>query len=284
MTVKGSKALQDIFFITIQGMQRTPFQTRSLLESMSQEWAVHELGVDLRKSDLVGTASVIELKKLAFITGGQLSPGEIGCYMSHQLVYETMVRQEISQALVLEDDANIVGSLSDLKEQLAHCKESDFDLVSFYGQGGAIYLRNRTNTIYSALVPPVSTLAYWISLRGAKILQTERQITGTADWPLQIAKVKVGAIKLKLIEHSEGLQSIDEFSDSNRPQNRVHLSVRPIKVLLAQFRRDDYSYLLTNFGVFVTFKQLLFYRVIKKFTKLVKYSHVHENGSVVLWR
>ena len=284
MIVNGSEALKDIFFITIQDMQRTPFQTRSLLESMSQEWAVHKLGVDLRKSDLVDTASVIDLKKLAFITGSQLSPGEIGCYMSHQLVYETMVKHEISQALVLEDDANIVGSLNDLKEQLAHCKESDFDLVSFYGQGGAIYFGNTTKTIYSALVPPVSTLAYWISLRGARILQNDRRISGTADWPLQIAKVKVGAIKLKLIEHSEGLQSIDEFSDSNRPKNRVHLSVRPIKVLIAQFRWDDYSYLLTNFGVFVTLKQLFFYRVIKKLTKLVKYTHVHENRSVVLWR
>ena len=89
---------------------------------------------------------------------------------------------------------------------------------------------------------------------------------------------------MKLVEHSEGLQSIDEFSDSARPKNRVHLSIRPLKVLLAQFRLDDYSYLLVNFGVFVTLKQLFFYRAIKKFTKLVKYSHVHENRSVVLWR
>jgi glycosyl transferase, family 25 len=283
MRDEEKEELKDIFLISIQGMERTPSKTRNFLESLPSEWSVHTLGIDLRKSTLSDIASKVNLKYLTFIAGGQLSPGELGCYLSHQKVYRAMIDRGISQALVLEDDTELVGNSCELIAALENCSESNFELVSFYSEGGGILLSRRSKPVYSAPVPPVSTLAYWITLQGAKKLYNEVEISGTADWPFQIARVKVGAMKTKLVAHANGLQSIDEFSSSHRPINRVHLSVRPLRVLIGQFKWENYDYLFKNYGAFVTFKQLLFFRVVKKITKLVKFGRIEGNSTVILW-
>lgn len=40
-----------------------------------------------------------------------LGPGEIGCYLSHRKVWQYIVEQQLSYAIVLEDDFKLVGSI-----------------------------------------------------------------------------------------------------------------------------------------------------------------------------
>ena len=37
-------------------------------------------------------------------SGSRLSPGEVGCYASHLLAYEIIMKRDLKHAIILEDD------------------------------------------------------------------------------------------------------------------------------------------------------------------------------------
>ncbi len=67
--------------------------------------------------------------------GRGLSRGEIGCAENHSSVYEHIVKQDISLALVLEDDVQVGTAFVDVVQFLIACGNRyaglEFDLVNF---------------------------------------------------------------------------------------------------------------------------------------------------------
>ena len=106
------------------------------------------------------------------IIGRELSCTEIGCALSHLLVYHRMVREEIDEVLVLEDDIRITQTLLEILKRRDQFP-NDYEWISFqttatkYPIGKRIYGKHRACKF---LFPAESLLAYLITRKGAQKL------------------------------------------------------------------------------------------------------------------
>jgi len=73
-----------------------------------------------------------ELSMHTMINSYAIKPGEVGCALSHQKIYDKIVAEEIDHALILEDDALLNPSLSDVL--------SNLDMGSFKSNPSVILL------------------------------------------------------------------------------------------------------------------------------------------------
>jgi len=108
---------------------------------------------------------------------GNMSPGALGCYLSHLRVYEQVIARQIPVALVLEDDTVLHHSVRLLLEN--GCRNLDFDYCFlgsedhgdegfvFYDAGSAVELASGFKA-YLLSAGPYCLNAYLITLEGAK--------------------------------------------------------------------------------------------------------------------
>jgi glycosyl transferase, family 25 len=130
--------------------------------------------------------------------GRPMTPGEVGCALSHLEVYRRMLEGSIERAVVLEDDAIVDPDFPAVLEALAGTRE---ELVLLYHAFSHTYfwapLWSRLRRPLAAgrcLVPfsvtPASTVAYYLTLHAARVLQQAGlPVRGVADWPLSIGRV-----------------------------------------------------------------------------------------------
>ena len=74
--------------------------------------------------------------------GKDLNAGEIGCLLSHRAVYETMVREGIETALVLEDDVRLFPDFPETLRQLMTL-DLPWDMIRFLGSAKIAKRRDR---------------------------------------------------------------------------------------------------------------------------------------------
>lgn len=102
-----------------------------------------------------------------------LSPGEIGCYASHLRLWQRMVDESVSAALVLEDDMVLDARVPEMLERL-QTMPGDWDMVKLIGMRPAEAARAWPLMQGFALVDckrlPSLTGAYAIRLSGARKL------------------------------------------------------------------------------------------------------------------
>lgn len=65
--------------------------------------------------------------------GRDLTPGEIGCILSHRSIYEKMVAENIPCAVILEDDALFTPEFPAVLRRLKTL-ETDWDMIRFLGR------------------------------------------------------------------------------------------------------------------------------------------------------
>lgn len=108
---------------------------------------------------------------------GNMSPGQLGCYLSHIHIYERIIAQEIPVALVLEDDTVLHPSVGGLVK--TGCLNLDFDYCFLgsddRGDAGFVFYDAATpvplsdqHMAYPLSAGPFCTHAYCITLEGAK--------------------------------------------------------------------------------------------------------------------
>ncbi|APW45077.1 glycosyltransferase family 25 protein [Rhodoferax antarcticus] len=108
---------------------------------------------------------------------GNMSPGQLGCYLSHIHIYEQIIAQALPVALILEDDAVLHPSVKNLIE--TGCLNLDFDYCFLgsddCGDAGYVYYDaakpSRLSTQHMAFPlssGPFCLHAYCITLEGAK--------------------------------------------------------------------------------------------------------------------
>lgn len=103
----------------------------------------------------------------------ELGPGEIGCFLSHLKVMQTIVDNEVPYAIILEDDFKVVG---DLEQSILALENIDFawDMVKFAEYGNKVrptaYQFKLNNEFDLKIQKKVSagTCAQAVSLAGAK--------------------------------------------------------------------------------------------------------------------
>lgn len=156
---------------------------------------LQDMGLSFEITDAVdGRAlSKTELDKLMNCAEGvSLSPGDVGCYLSHINIYRQMVDRNIPLALVLEDDASLSPSFAPLLRD--GLKNVDFDICFvdswFVGIEGRIYYdpndRLDLGAGFSACrfaPPPHGTHAYLITNAAARTrLSLALPIVESIDW------------------------------------------------------------------------------------------------------
>lgn len=128
------------------------------------------------------------------ILGRGLSKGEVGCALSHALLYEKMVMEGIDFAYILEDDAIPGESFANLVKKATLAKDSRIELATFRYQPLLAWRRGEIQ-LASGLCAcrpmqhPFSTVAYYITRAAAsRLREAAFPISVTADWPTAIHK------------------------------------------------------------------------------------------------
>lgn len=106
-----------------------------------------------------------------------LSPGQIGCYLSHIHVYERMIEREIPVALILEDDSTLQPSVKNLIKNGFRSLDFDYCFLGCddRGETGFVFFDaakpvplDGQHCGYPLSAGPFGTYSYLISLDGAR--------------------------------------------------------------------------------------------------------------------
>ena len=111
-----------------------------------------------------------------------LSAAEIGCYLSHRNIWQTMVESNLSMALILEDDAELGAQLPAALMAIENL-ERPWDLIKLYEPqikkplARSISLNQDFSLCQYKKIPSTST-GYVVSLAGASKLLGAREMFG----------------------------------------------------------------------------------------------------------
>jgi collagen beta-1,O-galactosyltransferase len=97
----------------------------------------------------------------------ELSPGAIGCYLSHYNIWKDIVHNKYVNTLILEDDANIPSDFTNKYNNYIKDAPEDWDMI-FLG-----YINNKSSSVnekYIKLKKLYRTHAYIINQKGAQKL------------------------------------------------------------------------------------------------------------------
>ncbi len=143
--------------------------------------------VDGAALDLRQYAHRLRLDKWKFLRGRELSRGEIGCFLSHYRLWESLAAQKTECALVLEDDPVLDSAFAEVAAAAAQTEwRWDVILLSSRKRYKTDCVlcelpRGRRLVRYNKRVG--TTRAYLINLEGArKLLGICREISAPIDW------------------------------------------------------------------------------------------------------
>lgn len=188
-----------------------------------------------------------------------LTPGMIGCSLSHYNVYQRMIRDEINYAFILEDDTLLsdeVPLIIERVEEKMKNKELDVDqpILLYYqskevvkfGNKDSIALSNETAVYFPVDIwRPITTAAYVISIECAKrLVDLIYPIRYSPDsWAVYYRENAIGGIRCVLpLPVKSGIFKSDIGYSLNKPLNRIvkyleRKNVFPVVQLLKRRRR-----------------------------------------------
>lgn len=161
-------------------------EAKARRESMSRR--LHELGIPFRFFDAIdGRGFDMDIhpsyngRKRRRYFGKDLTGGEMGCLLSHRSIYERIVRDGISEALIFEDDVIIDDEFPVVVSALLK-QRLPYELVRFLGSEKVARLRQRAvhsitgvYTLNRLCTTPGGAHAYLIRLEGARKLVRHTQ-------------------------------------------------------------------------------------------------------------
>ncbi|MFC3123082.1 glycosyltransferase family 25 protein [Agaribacter flavus] len=174
-----------------------------------------------------------------------LTPGEIGCYLSHRKAWQSIVDRRLPYALILEDDFNIQTDLSVVDHFLSLDCSFDYIKLSNYQN------RERKVKIVKSIGKgcvvrfskiPAGTCAQIVSYEGAKkLLESSQSFGRPVDVDIQYWwERNIEVIGLVPFPFSP---KTDIASDITQVQNRKHVKKRRFRRLLHQFTFKYKNYL-----------------------------------------
>lgn len=96
------------------------------------------------------TMDVGKLKREGILISSHLTRGEIGCYDSHLRLWEKLIRDKTSMAIICEDDVNLTGDSTQaryLNTLLEEVKDTPFDIIflSWFRPAGGSNITTHTH-------------------------------------------------------------------------------------------------------------------------------------------
>jgi GR25 family glycosyltransferase involved in LPS biosynthesis len=141
-----------------------------------------------------------------------LTPGGVGCALSHRSVWEKVVREGIRRALVLEDDAELDPEISDRLSQGPWPEEFDLFFLGYIRQPTLTLNGNfkRVNRFFGRAQGVWGFHGYLVSLEGAKKLLKLFPITLQIDSELYNKSRRLG-LNIFLLDPKEVLITNTKF-------------------------------------------------------------------------
>jgi glycosyl transferase family 25 len=162
-------------------MQNVPVYIVSLKGATERRALIHEhlrgLGIDYEFIDAVRGDALDPTYRKEVNPTENMTPGALGCYISHTKIYERIIENSIPVALILEDDTVLHYSVKALVD--SGCQSLDFDYCLlgsddigdegyvFYDSGKPVSLSSQ-HEAYFLSSGPFCLNAYLITLEGAK--------------------------------------------------------------------------------------------------------------------
>lgn len=183
----------------------------------------------------VGVVSqLVDQSAAMCVFGRMLTPGEVGCWFAHRVVYEAAEGQGTEWNIVLEDDAGVPPEFWPfLKTWLPSLDTGKPIIVSLFAQD---YPRGRTvvakgdATLLALPYAPTNTVAYVINRKAVDVaLRAPRRAMSTADWPPWSTEVNFLLLANSPILH-EGVSTIGHRPDPSsrwRPFARLLVVLTP---------------------------------------------------------
>lgn len=116
-----------------------------------------------------------------------LSPGEIGCYVSHREAWQKMIDENTPCAVIIEDDVRLTNALTDAIDLLSH--EMPADMIKLFDDRDGRGVSSRAASDHFNWINykriPNATGSYGITLEGAKKLLNRQRIYRPIDIDLQ---------------------------------------------------------------------------------------------------
>jgi glycosyl transferase family 25 len=116
-----------------------------------------------------------------------LSPGEIGCYLSHRTLWQRMVDENIAMAFILEDDIDLEPEFLTVLEKITQLKHWDMIKLADDRAGTGEQKKELGDgyTLVNFAKVPNCTTGYALTLEGAKKLLSRPKFFRPVDVDLQ---------------------------------------------------------------------------------------------------
>jgi GR25 family glycosyltransferase involved in LPS biosynthesis len=195
-------------------------------------------GVDGRKLSQEEINSFHDAEK-AKKYGGELSRGEIGCALSHRLVYERMVKNNIERAIIMEDDIKLKNDFFIISDLLEKIPINNFiiKLDKFYStqtgddNSGHTHFTpwhrialDKEYNIRQPLRDPTLTWGYYIDIKAAYTLfYLSQKIFVVADaWYYFKYFIKLRMINKALVDNEAHFESIIGTRIKSKTKKRAY--------------------------------------------------------------
>ena len=185
-----------IFLLTIKGSKRKIAIKR--LKDLKIKFEIF-YGVDCKKIKKKLLKKIYDPLKTKKNIGRYLSPAEIGTSASHIAIYKKIVRENIKNAIILEDDIYISDKFLDWIKTKRSVKKNE--ILSFFATPSgfikkrskfSIILNNESIRIHESASHLFSCAAYQIHKSTCKkILKKNEKVCNIPDWPFNFKEDKI---------------------------------------------------------------------------------------------
>jgi glycosyl transferase family 25 len=184
--------------------------------------------------------------------GYEISLSLIGCFLSHNSTYETIVKSKLPWALVLEDDATIVNIDFDILNELMTANNEKPTIIQLFSRSSRLIRKNTLRDhegekkyvsfeFHRRLVGSGAS-AYLVNLNAATLAMKERIVNGAPDWPPWALNVKfIGVFPWMFYEDSVGSTIPDNEIKSRTFKLRRALTLLGIHYLIYNKKYDSFS-------------------------------------------
>ncbi|MDR1901244.1 MAG: glycosyltransferase family 25 protein [Treponema sp.] len=167
--------------------------------------------------------------------GRNLTPGEIGCALSHRLVYEKMIKANIERAIILEDDVIVDKDFIVVMNLLMNIRINNYIVKLDSPQKQMVpWHKIRLNDKYMIEHPLSSvmfTWGYYIDLIAAEtMINISKKVFLVADdWFWYKSYIKIRMLNKNIIFSNDSLESeIGERSEGMEGQKFEYISKYPL--------------------------------------------------------
>lgn len=177
-----------------------------------------------------------------FFHGRQISPGELGCALTHRIAYRRIIDEDLDWALILEDDGILLEEFAAKAGTLLE-KANTFDVIQLFYSENRYHRLLPVDKVGAAEIcrftgPHASAMAYIVRKSGATKLLRARRVVLTADkfsWMSALWGVSFCTVKpfMAVEEKSLVIASTIDGSDATvRHRGRINMKNSVWKTLI----------------------------------------------------